>query len=44
MMGGQKPQLVPLDPKVLRSIDVPEGGYVLEELTLQSLPDRRVHA
>jgi len=43
MMGGQAPQRVPLDAKVLRRIDVPAGGYVLEELTLQTLADRRAH-
>ena len=43
MMGGARPERCPLDAKVLRRIDVPEGGYVLEELTLQTLPDRRAH-
>ncbi|MBI5384515.1 MAG: acetylxylan esterase [Verrucomicrobia bacterium] len=43
MMGGQQPSRCPLDAKVLRRIEVPTDGYVLEELTLQSLPDRRAH-
>lgn len=43
MMGGAKPRTVPLQPEILRRIEMPAGGYVLEELTLQSLPDRRVH-
>ena len=43
MMGGSQPARVPLDVKVLRRIEVPAGGYVLEELTLQALPDRRAH-
>jgi hypothetical protein len=43
LMGGNRPVAVPLDPQVLRRIDVPEGGYRLEELSLQTLPDRRAH-
>ncbi len=44
MMGGAKPKSVPLDAKILQRIEMPAGGYVLEELSLQTLPDRRVHA
>lgn len=44
MMGGTQPSRVPLNPHSLRRIEVPAGGYVLEEMTLQTLPDRRVHA
>jgi hypothetical protein len=44
MMGGAKPATPPLDAKVLQRLDATNGDYVLEELTLQSLPDRRVHA
>jgi len=44
MMGGAKPKSVALDAKILRRIEMPAGGYVLEELSLQTLPDRRVHA
>jgi dienelactone hydrolase len=43
MMGGGQPSRGPLDAKVLRRIDVVAGGYVLEEITLQTLPDRRAH-
>lgn len=43
MMGGVEPPRGPLDPKVLRRVEVPEGSYVLEEITLQTLPDRRAH-
>ncbi len=41
MMGGREPERGALEPKVLRRIDVPEDGYVLEELMLRTLPDRR---
>lgn len=44
MMGGQQPARVPLDAKVLSRFELPAAGYGLEELTLQTLPDRRVHA
>lgn len=44
MMGGSKPVRVPLDPRIVQRIDTAEQGMVLEELTLQTLPDRRVHA
>lgn len=44
LFGGSVPARVPLDPQVLRRIPVPAGGHVLEELSLASLPDRRVHA
>ncbi len=43
MMGGSEPARGPLAPQVIRRIEVPAGGYVLEELTLQTLPDRRAH-
>jgi len=43
MMGGQEPARCPLDAKVLRRIELPGGTCVLEELTLQTLPDRRAH-
>jgi hypothetical protein len=42
MMGGPTPARGPLDPVVVRRLDGP-GGCVLEELTLQTLPDRRAH-
>lgn len=44
MMGGAQPQRVGLAPTVVRRESVPGARYVLEELTLQSLPDRRAHA
>ena len=44
MMGGSEPERCPLQPEVIRRIDVPDEGYVLEEMTLQTLPDRRAHA
>ena len=43
MMGGQHPAAVPLDAKVLGRTELPEDGAVLEELSLQSLSDRRAH-
>jgi hypothetical protein len=43
LMGGAPPERVPLKPEILRRLETPAGGYVLEELTLQSLPDRRSH-
>ena len=44
MMGGKRPDRVPLDPKIINHIDVPQGGYTLEEITIQTMPDRRAHA
>lgn len=44
MMGGRQPERVPLEPKVLQRVEPPTGAHVLEELTLQVLPDRRAHA
>jgi len=43
MMGGGEPARVALEPKVLRRIEVPEDAVILEEMTIQSLPDRREH-
>jgi hypothetical protein len=43
MMGGRQPERVGLDAKILRRIEIPAGNYVPEELTLQTLPDRRAH-
>ena len=43
MMGGQQPPRGPLDAQLLRRIEAPGAGCVLEELTLQTLPDRRAH-
>jgi hypothetical protein len=44
MLGGAKPAAGPLDAKVLQRLNATNRDYVIEELTLQSLPDRRVHA
>jgi len=44
MMGGQKPGSVPLAPTMLRTERNPSTGATLEEVSFQSLPDRRVHA
>ena len=44
MMGGNQPARVALDAKVLRTVEVPASRCVLQELSLQTLPDRRVHA
>jgi hypothetical protein len=43
MMSGPEPARCPLDVKVLRRTELPAGGCTLEELTLQTLPDRRAH-
>ncbi|HPC60489.1 MAG TPA: acetylxylan esterase [Verrucomicrobiota bacterium] len=43
MMGGAEPERCPLQPRTIQRIEVPEEGIVLEELTLQTLPDRRAH-
>lgn len=42
MMGG-RPETVPLAPQILKRLEVPQEGNILEELTLQIRPDRRVH-
>lgn len=43
MMGGRKPERSPLNPEIIKHEESTDGGYTLEEMTLQSLPDRRVH-
>lgn len=43
MMGGRQPARIPLAPQVIRKVEVPGAPYVLEEVTIQSLPDRRAH-
>ncbi len=43
MMGGREPARGALDPQVVRRVEMPADGYMLEELTLQTLPDRRAH-
>ncbi len=44
MMGGKEPDRLPLEAKVLRRLEVPAEGYALEEISVQTLPDRRAHA
>jgi len=43
MMGGAKPERVPLAPTLLRTLDETTNRFVLEELSIQTLPDRRAH-
>jgi dienelactone hydrolase len=43
MMGGGRPAKIAPDVKVLQRIEMPAANYALEEITLQTLPDRRVH-
>lgn len=42
MMNGKAPKRVALDPQIVNTID--GDGFTLQEITLQTLPDRRVHA
>ncbi len=44
MMGGQVPDRVALSPQILNRFELPEEDTLLEELTLQALPDHRAHA
>lgn len=43
MMGGAEPARGPLDPQLIRRLDPPGQSYVVEEMSLRTLPDRRVH-
>ena len=43
MMGGSKPKNVPLNPKIIKRVEVPGENYFLEEITIDSLTDRKVH-
>ena len=43
MMGGAEPARGPLEPQLLRRVEPPGQSYLLEELSLRTLPDRRVH-
>lgn len=43
MMGGAKPDKVPLNPKLIKQEKVQDEDYFLEELSIDSLPDRKVH-
>ena len=44
MMGGKEPARGPLEVNVLSRTNDAASGCILEELGLQTLPDRRVHA
>ncbi len=44
MMNGGEPARVPLDPHIVSRETNAAAGVVLEELSLRTLPDRRVHA
>lgn len=35
---------VALDPEIQRRVEMPAGGYILEEVTLRTFPDRQVRA
>lgn len=43
MMGGGEPRRCPLNAKVLQRVEPTGSPYVLEEVTIQSLPGRRAH-
>lgn len=43
MMGGNKPEKSPRNPVLMSKRLISDGDYFLEELTLNSLPDREVH-
>lgn len=44
MMGGSRPERPPLNPRLIKSEEPPNENYLLEEIKLNSLPDREVHA
>jgi hypothetical protein len=44
MMGGGKPDNPPLNPELIKVEEVPDENYHLEEMMIESLPDRKVHA
>lgn len=44
LMGGRRPDPIPLEPQVLSRETNAAADVVLEELSLRTLPDRRVHA
>jgi len=43
MMGGGQPPRCDLQPEVLQRITPSNASYTLEEVSIQSLPDRRAH-
>ena len=44
LMGGGQPERIPLDAQVLHTFQVPASRSVFQELSIQTLPNRRVHA
>ena len=42
MMGGRKPNRPALEPRVIQRIPIPAGGYTLEEVSIATLPGRRI--
>ena len=44
MMGGEKPEKTALNPVIIKREFLPDRNCFLEEITLNSLPDRKVHA
>jgi dienelactone hydrolase len=44
MMGGRKPEAIPLAPQLLHSEQPPGTAYRLEEISFQSTPAHRAHA
>lgn len=44
MMAGTQPLRPAIEVRSLRRVQVPAGGYLLEEISLRSLSDRWVHA
>jgi len=44
MMGGARPERVPLNVRVQRTMDLPDANCLVEELRLVSVPGRDVHA
>ncbi|MGQ9608360.1 MAG: alpha/beta hydrolase family protein [bacterium] len=43
MMGGARPKKSPLNPKLIKKEEIQNENYFLEELNINSLPDRKVH-
>ena len=43
MMGGDKPERFPRKPELIKRERIPNEDYYLEELTMNSLPDREIH-
>jgi len=43
MMGGKMPDKVPLNAELIKRVEVADESYYLEELMIDSLPNRKVH-